>query len=87
MYRSLEAGRRARPAGLVRGTIRSVDYASGTLLVSGGPGVIALLPSTAIYVRHGYGALSDLRAGQRVEIAVTAIDGHYIAQSVRVVGR
>lgn len=84
LYRSLESGRPLHAAGVIRGTIASIDYASGTLVVRTPHGVVtvAVVPSTTISDGKEYSAVSDLRAGRRVQIAVSEIDGRLVAQSI-----
>jgi hypothetical protein len=85
VYRSLESGP-AHDAGEIRGTIDSVDYPGGTLVVRSGKDkrVVAVVPSTTIY-RHGqYSTLADLRRGQKVDISVYEVGGHLVAQTIRI---
>ena len=86
VYRSLESGMEARPAGTVHGAIESIDYASGTVVVRAGNriAVVAIVPSTSIYGRDGMSGLSDMRRGQNVEISVYEVGGRLVAQSVRI---
>ncbi len=84
VYQSLESSK-AHPAGVLRGSIESVDYASGSIELrsSRGEQTIAVVPSTTIYNGNEYAALSDLRKGQTVEVSVVEIDGRLVAQSIR----
>jgi hypothetical protein len=88
LYRSLEAGSPSRPAGTLHGSIESIDYASGTLILRSGnhSQLVSIVPSTTIYGGGGggYTGLSDLRRGQNVSISVYEIDGRLVAQSIRV---
>lgn len=87
VYRSLESGKAAHNAGVVRGIIENVDYSGGmvTIRTRGHELVsIAVVPSTAIYQRDQYGTFSDLRHGQSVEISMYEVDGRLVAQSIRV---
>ena len=86
LYRTLESGSPAHPAGTLHGAIESIDYSSGTLLLRAGSRtqVVAIVPSTTIYGGKGYAGLSDLRRGQNVDISVYEIDGRLVAQSIRV---
>lgn len=81
LYRSLMSGKPAHAAGVLRGTIVSVDYASGAIVLSGGARVI-VTPSTSIVAGKGYSALSDLHKGQTVEVRASEIDGQLVAQSI-----
>ena len=80
VYQSLESSK-SHAAGVIRGAIDSVDYSGGAIFVGGRR--IAVGPSTTIYNGNDYAALSDLRRGQRVEVAVYEIDGKLVAQSIR----
>lgn len=84
VYQSLESSK-AHAAGVIRGEIDSVDYSGGAVVVrtSRGAQRIAVVPNTTIYNGSDYAALSDLRRGQTVEIAVYEIDGRLVAQSIR----
>lgn len=84
VYRSLDS-KSARDAGVIRGTIDSVDYASGSVVVRGQHGLqtVNLTPSTTIYHGSQYATFSDLRRGQSVEIDVYEVSGHLVAQSIR----
>lgn len=87
VYRSLESGKAAHNAGMVRGTVENVDYSGGmvTIRTRGHEIVsVAVVPSTAIYQGGQYGTFSDLRRGQLVEISMYEVDGRLIAQSIRV---
>lgn len=85
LYRSLESGA-SRPAGRLHGTIESIDYSAGVLIVRSGnrAAAVAIVPSTTIYGGDGYAGLSDLRRGQNVDISVYEVDGRLVAQSIRV---
>ena len=85
LYQQLESGHQTRPAGVLRGTIDSVDYSGGSLVLhtSKGAQMIAIVPSTTIYNGNDYATLSDLRKGQNAEIAVIEVDGRLVAQSIR----
>jgi hypothetical protein len=86
LYRSLESGAPSRPAGKVHGTIESIDYSSGVVIVRSGNRItaVAIVPSTTIYGGGGYAGLSDLRRGQTVDMSIYEIGGRFVAQSVRV---
>ncbi|MDQ2866018.1 MAG: hypothetical protein M3R51_07300 [Candidatus Eremiobacteraeota bacterium] len=86
VYRSLESGKTAHDAGVVRGVIESVDYSGGMISLRARSRdiiAIAVIPSTAIYRRKQYGTFSDLRRGQSVEISVYEVDGRLVAQTIR----
>lgn len=86
VYRSLESGKAAHDAGVVRGVIADVDYSGGMLTIkTRGHDVVsvAVVPSTAIYQRAQYGTFSDLHRGQTVEISVYEVDGRLVAQTIR----
>ena len=86
LYRSLESGAATlRPAANLRGTIESIDYASGMIVVRSGDRTtpVAIVPNTTIYGHDGYAGFSDLRRGQNVEISVYEVDGRLVAKSVR----
>lgn len=85
VYRSLEAGKPVHAVGEIRGRIVSVDYPAGTIVVDDGKRrrVVAVLPSTSIEKRGQYATLSDLRAGQHVEISAYEVSGHLVAQTIR----
>ena len=80
LYQSLESSH-SHAAGVIRGEIDSVDYSGGAIVVGGKR--IAVVPNTTIYNGNDYAALSDLRKGQKVEVAVYEVDGKLVAQSIR----
>jgi hypothetical protein len=86
LYRSLETGPSAHPAGEVRGRIASVDYPGGTFVVHNGSGdrVVAVVPATTIYQHGGYATFADLHRGQHVEVSVYEVGGRLVAQSIRI---
>ncbi|MHB8141193.1 MAG: hypothetical protein ACYDHD_08100 [Vulcanimicrobiaceae bacterium] len=72
--------------GTLHGRIASIDYARATLVVdtAHGPVSVALLPSTNIFARkHGYATLADLRPGVHVTISTSRVNGHLVAEIVR----
>jgi Cu/Ag efflux protein CusF len=83
VYRSLDAGS-ARDAGVVRGTIESVDYSANEVAVREGHRVVlvSVVPSTSIYRSKQYATLSDLRKGDAIEIDVYTINGRLVARSI-----
>jgi len=87
LYRSLESGGAAHRAAEIRGQIESVDYPRSTLVVREANGknkLVAVVPNTAIYRRGGYATLADLRSGQHADISVYEVDGHLVAQTIRI---
>lgn len=77
---------RARDRGEIHGTIRAVDYGSEMLVVRTAKGRerVAVSPSTQIYV-HGHNAsLAEVHDGNVVDIFVSDIDGHLVAQIIRI---
>lgn len=86
LYRSLEAGPSSHPAREIHGTIESVDYPGGTLVVRDGSRsrVVAVVPATTIYQHGGYATLADLHRGQHVDISVYAVGGRLVAQTIRI---
>jgi hypothetical protein len=86
LYRSLEAGHSAHPAGEIRGKIESVDYPGGTLVVRDGSRsqVVAVVPATTIYQHGGYATFADLHRGQKVDITVYEVGGRLVAQTIRI---
>jgi hypothetical protein len=85
VYRSLNSVK-AHNAAAVSGTLDAIDYSAGTLVVrtAHGSQTVSVIPSTSIYAGSGYAALSDLRRGQSVEIAVYEVGGRLVAQTIRV---
>jgi hypothetical protein len=86
LYRSLEAGPSSHPAREIHGTIESVDYPGGTLVVRDGwrSQVVAVVPATTIYQHGEYATFADLHRGQRVDISVYAVGGRLVAQTIRI---
>jgi len=86
LYRSLEAGHSARPAGEIRGTIASVDYPGGTLVVRNRArsDVVAVVPATTIYEHGEYATFADLHRGQHVDITAYEVGGRLVAQTIRI---
>jgi len=84
VYRSLDS-KSARDAGVIQGTIDSIDYAGASLVVRGPRGLqtVTLTPSTTIYHGSAYAAFSDLRRGQSVEIEAYEVGGRLVAASIR----
>jgi hypothetical protein len=83
VYQSLDTGK-AHAAPSVSGTIASVDYPAGTIVVKTAHGAqaVSIVPNTSIYRGNAYIALSDLHSGESVEIAVSVVGGRLVAQTV-----
>ena len=83
VYHSLDSSP-GHPAGTIEGTIASVDYASGSLVVRGRHHVhsISLVPNTTIYHNGQYATLSDLRRGQIVRITVFQVGDRLVAKTI-----
>jgi len=75
-------------AGQFSGTITSVDYQNASITVNaGGRGKIdfGVLPSTQIQGKDtGYHAISDLKAGTRVDVYASESGGRYTAQIIKI---
>ncbi|HTV93011.1 MAG TPA: hypothetical protein VMG98_09865 [Verrucomicrobiae bacterium] len=87
LYRSLDAGPSAHPAGEIHGRIESVDYPGGTFVIRSGSRkqIVAVVPATTIYQQHGgYATFADLHRGQHVDVSVYEVGGHLVAQSIRI---
>lgn len=82
-----ESGITARAAGVVTGQIASVDFQRGVLSVltqQHGRIDVRVLPSTNIHGRNdAFLTIGDLNRGSRVEIFLSTIGGHYVAQIIR----
>jgi hypothetical protein len=81
-------GAEAHNGGVVSGTITSVDYQLNIIgLDAAGRGHLAVMvmPSTSIQMNdNAYHAITDVKAGQRVEIFSSIADGKYVAQIIRI---
>ena len=75
----------SQPAGVIKGSIQSIDYAGETIVVrsNGVNQTIALTPSTIFYHGHEYATISDLHKGQNVSIDTTQVNGRLVAQVIR----
>jgi hypothetical protein len=84
VYQSVESSK-AHNAGRVQGRIVSIDYSAGQIVVDTGHGrtPVAVVPSTTFYHGRQYETLSDLRVGQRVDIAASEVNGSLVAQTIR----
>lgn len=75
-------------AGQFSGTITNVDYQNASITVNaGGRGKIdfAVNPSTQIQGKDsGYHAISDLKAGTRVDVYASESSGRYTAQIIKI---
>ncbi|MHB8147851.1 MAG: hypothetical protein ACYDGM_11420 [Vulcanimicrobiaceae bacterium] len=80
------AGPSARAHGAVSGRVESVDYGQGTIIVRRGQErtAIAVVPSTQIYLHDAGGTFADVHPGAQVDIIVSEIGGHLVAQIIRV---
>ena len=82
-----ESGITARAAGVVTGQIASVDFQRGLLSVltqQHGRIDVRVLPSTNIHGRNdAFLTIGDLNRGSRVEIFLSTVGGHYVAQIIR----
>ena len=82
-----ESGITARAAGVVSGQIAAVDYQRGVLSVltqQHGRIDVRVLPSTNIHGRNdAFLTIGDLNRGSRVEIFLSTVGGHYVAQIIR----
>ena len=86
VYRSLESGKAAHDAGIVRGVLEQVDYSGGLIYVRTHGReivVVAIVPSTGIYEGRQYATFSDLRPGRPVEMSIYEVDGRLVAQTIR----
>jgi hypothetical protein len=77
----------ARNGGTLDGRITAVDYQRGVLGIDAGARgrfAVNVMPSTTIEGSDSaYHALSDLKAGQRVQILSSVAGGKYVAQIIR----
>jgi hypothetical protein len=76
----------AHDRGSIQGTIVSIDYAQNILIVAvqGNRTVITLLPTTSIFRDGQNETVSDLARGMHVDISVSEVSGHLIAQIIRI---
>ena len=84
VYRSLDA-ETPRDAGSIHGTIESIDYAAGMIVVRAKghrSHTVAIVPSTAIYRGRQVQSLSDLRRGQYVDVEVYMTGGRLVARTI-----
>jgi hypothetical protein len=84
VYKSLDSGQ-PHHAAEIRGRILSIDYARGNFVVESGGArkLIAVTPTTAVSSHGTYAAFADLRPGQNVDVGVYEVDGHLVAQTIR----
>jgi len=77
----------ARTGGTIDGRVTAVDYQRSLLGIDAGARgriEVSVMPSTTIEGRDSaYHALSDLKAGQRVQILSSVAGGKYVAQIIR----
>jgi len=75
--------------GVVAGTITSVNYQRSTIGIDArgrGHLEVDVMPSTSIQGNDSaYHAITDLRAGERVQIFSSIAGGKYVAQIIRIV--
>lgn len=73
--------------GTIDGRVTAVDYQRSVLGIDAGVRGridVSVMPSTTIQGRDSaYHALSDLKAGQRVQILSSVAGGKYVAQIIR----
>jgi hypothetical protein len=78
----------ARDGGMIDGRIAAVDYQKSTLSIDGGSRgrmVVTVMPSTSIQAKDpGYHTITDLRAGEHVQIFSSLAGGVYVAQIIRI---
>ncbi len=72
------------PTHTISGRVDSVDYSQGTIVVRrGGERItIAVVPSTQIYLHDSSGTFADVRPGAQIDVFVSEIDGHLVAQII-----
>ena len=78
---------RARDGGLIEGRVVAVDYGRSVIVVDarGRHISVNVMPSTSIQARDSaYHSISDLKAGERVQILSSFAGGAYIAQIIRI---
>jgi len=76
----------AHDRGSIHGTIVSIDYTQNIIVVAvqGNRTAVTLLPTTSIFRDGQNEAVSDLTQGMHVDIAVSEVNGHLIAQIIRI---
>jgi hypothetical protein len=85
VYKSLESGS-PHHAAEIRGRIVSIDYAGESFVVASGgtQKLVAVMPTTTLSSHGAYTAFADLRKGQQVDVTVVEVDGHLVAQTIRI---
>lgn len=81
------ADTRAHDGGMIDGRITAVDFQRNVISVDSARGRIdvQVMPTTSIQGKDpGYRAISDLRAGERVEIFSSVSAGKFIAQIIKI---
>ncbi|MGR4064147.1 MAG: hypothetical protein ACLQPV_01705 [Vulcanimicrobiaceae bacterium] len=86
LYKAFDSGAKSTDRGTMDGTVVSIDYAAGTLVLKTGKGEshVAILPSTSIYEHDQYATLADIKKGSSLSIDVNEVDGRLIAQIIHV---
>jgi hypothetical protein len=78
----------AHDGGTIDGRVTAVNYQRGVVGVDAGTRGridVGVMPSTTIQgTDSAYHALSDLKAGQRVQILSSVAGGKYVAQIIRI---
>lgn len=71
--------------GEIHGTVSSVDYSTGTLVVRTGrhPTTVDVSPSTQIYLHGRSASLAEVHRGSVVAIRVSDFGGRLVAQIIR----
>jgi hypothetical protein len=86
LYRAFDSGATSTDRGTIAGTVVSVDYSAGTLVLktAKGDARVAILPSTSIYEHDQYATLADIKKGSSLSVDVNEVDGRLIAQIIHV---
>ena len=84
--RAAEAASDSLGHGALSGVLVGVDYATGNILVATSRGVIpvAVTPTTSIFRGSRFASFADLSRGARVTVDVSAIEGHLVAEIIRI---
>lgn len=72
--------------GALTGVILGVDYANANILVGTSHGVVpvAVTPTTSIFRGSRFASFADLGRGARVTVDFSAIEGHLVAEIIRI---
>ena len=80
--------RAARDGGVIDGRITAVDYQKNTIVVDGrgrGRVTVTVMPSTSIQGKDAaYHTITDLKAGERVQIFSSLVGDSTIAQIIKI---